>query len=205
MRGLTGISAIASDVLGASLNPYMPYNFLVELDGLVTGGFMEVSGLESELELESYQEGGQNDYVHQFPTRITYPNLVLSKGLTDVWTLWSWYDDVCQGKIRRRNGTIMLLDHQRLPVRWWNFKDAYPVKWTGPQFNSRAQDVAVEKIELVHRGITIPMASKALSSFRAADQLGRLGGSPAVGNIAGAAVNRAGNEVSERTHIVRGR
>ena len=72
MRGLTGISAIASDVLGTSLNPYMPYNFLVELDGLVTGGFMEVSGLESELELESYQEGGQNDYVHQFPTRITY-------------------------------------------------------------------------------------------------------------------------------------
>ncbi|MEG4069215.1 phage tail protein [Microcoleus sp. Pol11C2] len=204
MRGLTGISAIASDVLGASLNPYMPYNFLVELDGLVTGGFMEVSGLESEIKLESYEEGGQNDYVHHFPTRITYPKLVLSKGLTDVWTLWSWYDDVCQGKIRRRNGTIMLLDHQRLPVRWWNFKDAYPVKWTGPQFNSSAQEVAVEKIELVHRGITIPMASKGLSSLRTADQLGRLGGSQAVGNIGGAAVNRAGNEIGERTRIVRG-
>lgn len=204
MRGLTGISAIASDVLGASLNPYMPYNFLVELDGLVTGGFMEVSGLESEITLKSYEEGGQNDYVHQFPTRISYPKLVLSKGLTDVWTLWSWYDDVCQGKIRRRNGTIMLLDHQRLPVRWWNFKDAYPVKWTGPQFNSSAQEVAVEKIELVHRGITIPMASKGLSSLRTADQLGRLGASQAVGNIGGAAVNRAGNEVSERTRIVRG-
>ncbi|MBM0744171.1 phage tail protein [Phormidium sp. CLA17] len=203
MRGLTGISAIASDVLGASLNPYMPYNFLVELDGLVTGGFMEVSGLESEIKLESCEEGGQNDYVHHFPTRTTYPNLVLSKGLTDVWTLWGWYDDACHGMIRRRNGTIMLLDHQRLPVRWWNFKDAYPVKWTGPQFNSSAQDVAVEKIELVHRGITIPMASKGLSGIRTADQIGRLGASQAVGGIGGASVARAGREVSERTRVVR--
>jgi phage tail-like protein len=175
MRGLTGISAIASDVLGVSLNPYMAYNFLVELDGLVTGGFMEVSGLESEIKLESYEEGGQNDYVHQFPTRINYPNLVLSKGLTDVWTLWNWYDEARQGSIRRRNGTIMLLDHQRLPVRWWNFQKAYPVKWIGPQFNSSVQEVAVERIELVHQGLTIPMACKGLSSLRTADQLSRLG------------------------------
>ncbi|PSB34411.1 phage tail protein [Stenomitos frigidus] len=166
MRGLTGVSAIASGVLGVSLNPYMPYNFLVELDGLITGGFMEVSGLECDITLESYEEGGQNDYVHQFPTRITYPNLVLSKGLTDVWTLWNWFDEARQGMIRRRNGTIMLLDHQRLPVRWWNFNDAYPVKWAGPQFNSSAQEVAVERIELVHRGITMPLESKTLANDR---------------------------------------
>ena len=171
MRGLSGISAISSGVVGARLNPYLPYNFLVELDGLVTGGFMEVSGLESEIQLESYEEGGQNDYVHQFPTRTTSPNLVLSKGLTDIWALWGWYDDARQGKVKRRNGTIMLLDHQRLPVMWWNFKDAYPVKWTGPQFSSSATEVAVERIELVHRGITVPIASKTLSTARAADQL----------------------------------
>lgn len=175
MRGLTGLSAITSDVLGVSLNPYMGYNFLVELDGLVTGGFMEVSGLESEIKLEPYEEGGQNDYVHQFPTRTTYPNLVLSKGLTDGLTLWNWYDEARQGFIRRRNATIMLLDHQRLPVKWWNFQNAYPVKWIGPQLSSSAQEVAVERLELVHQGFTVPMASHDLSNLRTVEQLSRWG------------------------------
>jgi phage tail-like protein len=203
MRGLTGITAIGSDVLGAMLNPYMSYNFLVELDGLIVGGFMEVSGLESEIKLESYEEGGQNEYVHQFPTRTTYPNLVLSKGMTEVWTLWGWYEDACQGKIRRRNVSVMLLDHQRLPVRWWNFKDAYPVKWSGPQFNSSAQEVAVERIELVHRGMTMPIASKTLAGLRAADSVSRLGAAQMVGTIGDAAAGRAGREISDRTRTIR--
>lgn len=203
MRGLSGVSAIASDVLGVSLNPYMPYNFLVELDGLITGGFMEVAGLESEIKLESYEEGGQNDYIHQFPTRTTYPNLVLSKGLTEVWTLWNWFDEARQGFIRRRNGSIMLLDHQQVPVQWWNFKEAYPVKWTGPQFNSSSQEVAVERIELVHRGITIPMASKTLSGARAANKISGLGVSQSVGKIGNAAINRAANEVDRGISLVR--
>jgi phage tail-like protein len=39
----------------------------------------------------------------------------------------------------------------------WNFKNAYPVKWIGPQFNaSNATAVAVEKLELVHQGIDKP-------------------------------------------------
>ncbi len=152
----------------ARQDPYLPYNFLVELDGLIKGGFMEVAGLESEIKLESYEEGGQNDYIHQFPIRTTSPNLVLSKGLTDIRVLWEWYEAVCQGNIQRRNGTIILRDHRGADVMWWNFKDAYPVKWSGPQFNSSATEVAVERIELVHRGITVPAASQRLSRKRAA-------------------------------------
>lgn len=169
VRGLNGVSAIAGDVLGVRLNPYFAYNFLVELEGLIVGGFTEVAGLESELQTETYEEGGQNDFVHKFPTRTTYPNLVLSKGLTDIYALWDWYNDATQGKVIRRNGTIMLLDHMRLPVMWWNFKDAYPVKWSGPQFNSKSEEVAVERIDLVHRGISVPQGSKLLSKGRLAN------------------------------------
>jgi phage tail-like protein len=174
MPPINGLSAIASDVFGTRLNPYFAYNFLVEIDGLITGGFMEVSGLESEIQLEPYEEGGQNDFVHQFPTRTTHPNLVLSKGLTDIWSLWDWFDNARNGNIQRRNGTIMLLDHLRLPAMWWNFKNAYPVKWSGPQLNSSAQEVAVERMELVHQGITVPLNSKELSQRRAAAQLAQV-------------------------------
>ena len=66
------------------LDPVMAYNILVEICLVVIVGFSEVSGLISEIELESYQEGGLNGFVHKFPKHTTYPNLVLSRGLINI-------------------------------------------------------------------------------------------------------------------------
>ncbi|UCC61910.1 MAG: phage tail protein [Anaerolineae bacterium] len=154
-------------------DPYMAFNFVVEIEGLLVGGFSEVSGLESEITVEDYQEGGLNEFAHKLPGPVTYPNLVLTHGLTDVDTLWNWYHNVTRGIIRRKNGTIMLLDRQRIPVMWWDFHKAYPVKWVGPKFNaSSATEAAVEQIELVHQGITKPAASSLGGLARAGLQLG---------------------------------
>jgi phage tail-like protein len=169
---LNAVFTGGSNLLGGRLDPYMSFNFLVEVEGLLTGGFMDVSGLESEIQVEQYREGGLNHYVHHLPTRVEYPRLVLSRGLTDIDSLWSWYQDAAKGNVRRKNGTIMLLDRQHLPAMWWNFKDAYPVKWVGPQFSAgSATEVAVERIELVHKGIDKPLASRALSAARGAATL----------------------------------
>ena len=87
--------------------------------------------------------------------------------MTDIVALWSWYDRVTRGVIRRKNVTIMVLDRRRLPVMWWDVRDALPIKWTGPTFNaSQESDVAVESIELIHRGIVRPFASQAMSMAR---------------------------------------
>lgn len=165
--GLNAAFAAGTDLLGIRFDPYMSYNFLVEIDGLLTGGFTEVTGLESEIQLEEYQEGGRNEYIHKFPTRTGYPNLVLSHGMTAIDSLWDWYSSASQGKIKLRSGTIMLLDRKRLPITWWNFKDAYPVKWVGPQFEaSNDTQVAVERVELVHRGINKPSLARGLAIAR---------------------------------------
>ena len=134
-------------------DPYRAYNFVVEIEGLQIGGFSEVTGLSSEIELESYQEGGVNDRTHKFPKQTTYPNMVLSHGLTDNEELWQWYQLASQGIIKIKNGTITLRDSQGKEVMWWNFKQAYPVKWEGPQFNASSDEIAIERIELVHQGI----------------------------------------------------
>ena len=132
----------------------MGYNFAVEIGGVVQGGFSEVSGLSSDIELESYEEGGLNGFVHQFPKHTTYPNLVLSRGLINIDLFYIWYQATSQGLIQQLNGTILLLNSQQIPVMWWIFKNAYPVKWEGPQLNASSDEVAVEKIELVHQGIS---------------------------------------------------
>ncbi|MEG4347794.1 phage tail protein [Microcoleus sp. A003_D6] len=150
--------SFANSLTGIRLDPYNGSNFYLEIEGLITGGFSEVTGLESEIELESYQEGGVNGYSHQFPRRTRYPNLVLSHGLTSNDTLWTWYQSTTQGNIQLKNVTIILLTRQQIPVMLWNFKNAYPVKWCGPTFNaSHANEVAVERLELIHQGIDKPV------------------------------------------------
>ncbi len=147
-------SVMAANAAASTHDPYMAYNFVVEIAGIWIGGFSEVTGLGSQIDLEPYEEGGVNGYVHQFPKRTKAHNLTLKRGITVVDTLWLWYQSASQGRIMPLNGTIMLLNNQRLPVLWWNFKQAYPVKWTGPEFNAMGNDaVAVESIELVHQGI----------------------------------------------------
>src|SRR3954468_3691396 len=115
MLGLpVGINA-AFALSGARLDPYLGYNFLVEVDGILVGGFREVRGLEASIEVKEYAEGGENGYLHKLPGPTRYPNLVLSRGLTDLDTLWVWFDNVSRGVIKRQNISILVLDQQRLP------------------------------------------------------------------------------------------
>ena len=152
MVGLPGVLGLLP--LGMRVDPYMGYRFTVEIEGMIVGGFSEVSGIQSELATQDFEEGGQNEYVHRLPGRMKYPNLVLKHGLTDIETLWRWHRDIVHGKMSRRNGSVMLLNTNFLEAWRWNFVDAYPVKWTGPQLNAGQSQVAVESVELSHRGLT---------------------------------------------------
>jgi phage tail-like protein len=139
---------------GNRKDPYSAFRFLVEIEGLIVGGFEEVAGLDMEIEVESYREGGQNAYVHQLPGAARYPSrLKLKRGLTDADSLWQWYRDVARGRIERRNGSIVLL--QAGGEAWrWNFTEAYPVQWQGPALDAVRSELATECVELVHRGLT---------------------------------------------------
>ena len=145
-------------------DPYMSYNFVVEIHGLLVGGFSEVSGLESHIEMEDYREGGVNHFVHHFPGQTTQSNLILKKGISGFGSLWSWYYDTTQGIIQRKSGTIMMLDDRQIPVMWWNFYNACPTKWTGPAFNASNDEVAFETVELVHQGVSKPLISAAMGA-----------------------------------------
>jgi phage tail-like protein len=118
------------------------------------------------VETETYREGGVNDFVHHLPRQTTHANLVLKHGLTAVSALWNWYYNVTQGVIERKNGAIMLLDNQLTPLVWWNFRNAFPVKWAGPSFNAADTAIAFETIELVHEGMTKPLLAQGVSLGR---------------------------------------
>ena len=147
--------------LGERKDPYLSFNFLVEIKGLVVGGFTEATGLQGEIEVKDYREGGLNEYVHKLPGPTKYPqNLVLKHGVSDSDVLWKWYLDVTQGKIKSKNGSIVFLDAAGEEKWRWNFIKAYPVRWSGPDMRASSAEVAVETFELVHQGIVREMKKK---------------------------------------------
>ena len=168
--GLNTAFGLATNLLGVRADPYQAFNFLVEIEGILAGGFSECSGLQVETEFTDYREGGLNDYVHRFAGPTKYPPLVLKHGLTQIDGLWAWHQDMVQQpqKINRHNGTIYLLDKKRMPVMWWDFKDALPVKWTGPDLRADSGNVAIESFELTHRGLSRPQLATALAGLGAA-------------------------------------
>lgn len=135
-------------------DPFLSFNFKVEANQEPLGGFNEVSGLDIETDVEKFAEGGLNSYEQQLAGPSKYPSrLVLKRGMTDTVKLWSWYQDVLNGKIIRKTVSIHLLDNAGQEKRTWAFQDAVPVKWVGPQFRANSPDVASESLELVHRGL----------------------------------------------------
>jgi phage tail-like protein len=136
--------------------PYTSFRFSVEIDNIRVASFSEVRGLQIEFETESYREGGINNFMHTFPKGIKYQPLVLKRGISGLEgldQLRKWYKDAMNGKITRRNVTVVLKDSAGDERRRWNFKGAYPIKWTGPELKADSNTIAFESIELAHQGI----------------------------------------------------
>jgi phage tail-like protein len=140
-----------------------PYaaTFLVEVDGQIIGQFIEAEGLSIEVEVESVEEGGQNGFVHKLPGRMSWPNLVLKRGLTQSDNLFAWVQkssgegfSAASNKLARSTAAITLLSRSGQRLRAWEIEGAFPVKWTGPTFAADSDESVVEELEIAHHGFT---------------------------------------------------
>ena len=139
---------------GQRVDPYGHFNFLVEIDGNTRAAFHEVSGFDSTIDVIEHREGGDNTTVRKLPGMTKHSNIVLKWGLADDTDLYNWHRDAVNGKVQRRNGSIVLLDRQGQERMRWNFVNAWPSKWDGPDFNAEGNDIAIETLELAHEGVT---------------------------------------------------
>jgi phage tail-like protein len=133
--------------------------FLFEVDGVEIGRFMEVSGLEVSVTVEEIEEGGENNFVHKLPGRMSWPNITLKRGITQNDTLLNWLNKssgetfAAQGnKLTRSTAAITLMGPNDQRLRSWEFFGAFAVKWKGPDFSVDANDMAIEELEITHHG-----------------------------------------------------
>lgn len=115
--------------------------------------FQDVTGISSEIETESYVEGGENRFVHQLPKSVKHPKLVLKRGIAQKKSpLITWCSAVIDGgfavSIKPKLVKVYLMNEKKSPIRAWSFANAYPVNWEVENFNSTKNEVVIEKIEL---------------------------------------------------------
>lgn len=136
-------------------DPYGRFNFLLEIDGVATAGFTEVSGLSTETSVIEYREGSDRSPTRKLPGITKYSNITLKRGITKDRSLWQWRKTVMDGATQRKNGSVVLLDESRQEVARWNFHDAWPCKWEGSSLNATSSEVAIETLELAHEGFEL--------------------------------------------------
>ena len=139
--------------------PRPAYHFIVEWGGQ-RAGFTEVTGLNITHEVIEYREGNSpQDFSSKIPGITKYDNIVLKRGImAGDNDFFNWINTKQNSQIQRRDITISLLDEQHAPIIVWKVRNAFPVKYSGPELNARASEVAIETLELAHEGIEIETA-----------------------------------------------
>ncbi len=142
---------------GRETDPLIGFNFAIELGGMVTGYFSEVTGVGSETEIVEHKvvsDGGQ-ELVQKIPGRLKWTDITLKRGITDNLQMWEWRELVVQGKMKdaRKNASIIMFDRNYAAAARWDLINAWPSKLTGPSAKSDDNNYAVEEMTLVHEGM----------------------------------------------------
>lgn len=135
--------------------PRVELHFKLEIDGLDAGRFTEVSGFDATMEPVEYREG---DMASETPLKVLglrkYGNITLKKGIIEGPVLYDWLIKGLTGAVERKTVTISLLDETQTAVASWQVINAWPAKYTAPDFNATPNEVAIETLELAHEGMT---------------------------------------------------
>ena len=135
-------------------DPLAGFNFLVESGGLLRAGFSECTGLNQETDPIEYREGNEDITVRKLPGLKKYANITLKRGVAVGQDFLEWRRSVESGDIDRREISILLLDEQRSEVVRYNLSNAWPSKWTGPEWKAGASEISFESLEIAHEGVS---------------------------------------------------
>jgi len=139
-------------------DPAVSICFKVEIDRKDLGDkeglglFNTCEGLGLEVVIEQREEGGNNGFVWQLPTRIKYSNIKLSRPVGKYSAqLTAWLCSFATGG-ERHTAVITAMTTDGDAVATWKLDRVIPVRWSGPSLNPDTPKVAIETVELAHHG-----------------------------------------------------
>jgi phage tail-like protein len=153
--------------------PLTKMNFLVYVPDLAEGSmaaFSEVTGIEASVDVVEFRQGNAHSLAPvKIPGLVKHGNISLKMGYTVNNNFKKWIQDCVsetRGAIPRKTVTIELLNIQDNTPNssytsvtgsiTWILKEAWVTKYSGPDLNASASEVAIETVELAYEELTIP-------------------------------------------------
>ena len=133
--------------------PFTGFHFLVvfEIFPQVPNDFrfQEVTGLSASVNVDTYNEGGENRFVHRLPGRTTYTDLTLKRGMGLISGVTAWCIDAIENfNYHPTNILVSLLNEDHLPVSSWYVANAYPIKYEISGLNAENGQILIESMTL---------------------------------------------------------
>jgi phage tail-like protein len=135
-----------------NVNFHFRVNFSLPSASAVDIRFQSVTGLDSNIDTESFREGGENRFEHVMPTRKKFGPLLLKRGLlgpkASGLTAWlkKTFDEEKYQPLD--TVTIYLLDERHNPLLHWTINNVWPRSWKIGELHAERGEVLLETLEL---------------------------------------------------------
>jgi phage tail-like protein len=138
---------------GSSAPRGLAARFQVTIDGQDLGAWSSCKGLEVDFQHVSYEELGNNQFVHYLPKAAKYSQITLIRACTaeESTALQAWLGSVVM-QPTKGTASITLHDAAQGEVLTWTLTGVYPAKWMGPQLEGGSHEMALETLVLTHEG-----------------------------------------------------
>ncbi len=132
------------------------FNFRLTFDGFTFAFFQKCSELKVSSGVVEYRQGGA-PLPDKTPGFIEYPNITLERGRTKHQEFYDWMKTVYDPNADtgtdvdtiKREGTLEALDDARQVIMRYDIHQAWPKEYTGGDWDATAEEVTMEKLELV--------------------------------------------------------
>ena len=151
--------------------PLTKMNFLVTVDEVNgTAAFNEVSGVDASVDVIEFRQGNAHSLAPvKLPGLVRHGNVTLKMGYTTDSAFKTWIQECVsevRGEMPRNNVSIELIDiNGGAPQNAvtsisgntvWVLTNAWVTKYTAPDLNSTASEVAIESVEIAYEELVIP-------------------------------------------------
>ncbi|WP_353480347.1 phage tail protein [Haliscomenobacter sp.] len=141
-----------------SFHQMVGFHFLVTFEKLPNAGnldvsFQSVSGLDVQMDTETWKEGGENRFEHTLPSRSKFSStLTLKRGLLKPGqsglSNWCINSFVHLKIVPLETVNVQLLDENHNALLVWNLAHVWPKSWKIAEFNAERSEVLIETLEL---------------------------------------------------------
>jgi phage tail-like protein len=142
----------------ASTQPLTGLIFALEVDGVRMATFPTCSGLGSTSAVVQQKTTAPDGttVIRKVPGPVTWSNLVFERGLAQSSDLWTWRQQVVDGKVdaARKNGAVVAIASDGTPLMRWEFIAGWPCRWLVSSTDTAGR-LAIEQLEIAHEGLKL--------------------------------------------------